>query len=76
MEDVTRNNFGRLDFIESAAAENSCLQGQSLLELVDNGTRLEFLDETDGCVEQKQGANNTEIYPILEASSENGGGLS
>jgi hypothetical protein len=37
-----------------------------LLELVDDGTSLVFLDETDDGVEEQKTADDTEIDPILE----------
>jgi hypothetical protein len=33
------------------------------------------LDETDASIEQEQGANDTEVDPILKTSSKNSGSL-
>lgn len=43
--------------------------GSLLLELVDNGTSLVFLNETDNRVEKQKTADNTEINPVLETGS-------
>ena len=40
-----------------------------LLELVDDGTSLVFLDETDSGVEKQQTADDTKIDPVLKTSS-------
>jgi hypothetical protein len=75
LEDVTRNDFWSFDLKETAITENNGLQSECLLQFVDNGTGLEFLDETNSCVKQEQSANDTEIYPILKTRSENGSSL-
>jgi hypothetical protein len=41
----------------------------SLLQFLDNGTSLVFLDETDDRVEKEQTADDTEIDPILKTGS-------
>jgi hypothetical protein len=75
LEDITRHDFRGFDFGESTVTENGGLESESLLELVDDVTGLEFLDETDTGVEQKQGTNDTEIDPILKTGGENSSGL-
>jgi hypothetical protein len=75
LEDITRDDFGGFDFGQSTVTENGGLESKSLLELVDDVTGLEFLNETDTGVEQKQGANDTEIDPILKTGGEDSGGL-
>lgn len=52
LEDITGNDFRSIDFSELAITENNCLERESLLQLVDNGTGLELLNETDGSVEK------------------------
>ena len=52
----------------TSVTENNSLESESLLQFVDNGTSLEFLDETNSSVEQKKTADDTEIDPILETS--------
>jgi len=75
LEDVTRNDFWSFDLKETAITEHNGLQSECLLQFVDNGTGLEFLDETNSCVKQEQSANDTEIYPILKTCGENGSSL-
>jgi hypothetical protein len=50
LENVTRNNLRSFDFKKSSVTEYNSLQGKGLLQLIYNGTSLEFLDETDGSV--------------------------
>ena len=61
LEDVARDDFRSLNFLELAVTENGSLEGKSLLEFVDNGTGLELLYETDRGVEQKKTWKDTEI---------------
>jgi hypothetical protein len=75
LKNITRDNFGSFDFLQLAVAEDGGLESKSLFQFLDDGTSLEFLDETDGSIEQEQGANDTEIDPILKTGSEHGGGL-
>jgi hypothetical protein len=75
LEDVTRDDFGSLDFSEGAVTEDGGLESKRLLQLLDDRTSLEFLNETNTGVEQEQTANDTKIDPILKTSSENGSGL-
>jgi hypothetical protein len=75
LENITRHNFWCFNFLKLAVAENSCLESERLLQFFDNGTGLEFLNETDTGVEQKQSANNTEVDPVLKTGSKNGGSL-
>ena len=76
LEDITRNDFWSLNLLKLAVTEDSGLESKSLLQLLDDGASLEFLDETDASVEQKQGADDTEVDPILETGSKNGSSLS
>lgn len=75
LEDITGNDLGGLNLLEGAITENDSLEGKSLLEFLDNGTSLEFLNEADTSVKQEKSANDTEIDPILETGSENSGSL-
>ena len=75
LEDVTRYDLGSLDLLQRTITQNNCLEGERLLELVDNGTGLEFLDETDEGVQKKQTADDTEINPVLETGRKNSGSL-
>ena len=45
-------------------------RSNSLLELVDDGTSLELLNETDSGVEKQQSADDTEVDPVFETSSQ------
>jgi hypothetical protein len=65
LEDITRNDLRSFNLEETTITENNSLQSESLLQFVDNGTGLEFLDETNCGVKKEQSANNAEIYPIL-----------
>jgi hypothetical protein len=75
LEDITGNDERSLNFLEGTVTENDSLESESLLQLVDNRSSLELLDETDGGVEQKQTANDTEIDPILKTGSKDGSSL-
>lgn len=75
LQDITGNDLGRLDLLEGTVTKNNSLERKGLLELVDNGTGLEFLDETDGGVEKEKSADDTEINPILETGSKNSSSL-
>lgn len=75
LEDITGNDERSLNLLEGTVTEDDSLESESLLQLVDNRTSLELLDETDSGVKQKQTANDTEIDPILETSSEDGSSL-
>lgn len=75
LKDITGNDLRGLDLLESTITKNNGLQREGLLQFVDNGTSLEFLDETDGSVEQEQTADDTEIDPVLETGSENSSSL-
>ena len=75
LKNITWNNFWSLNLKETTVTEDDSLQCKSLLQLVDNRSCLEFLDETDSGVEEEKGANNTEIDPILETCGENGSSL-
>jgi hypothetical protein len=76
LKNVTRNDFWSLDFEESTITENNRFESEGLLQLVDDGTGLELLDETNRGIEQEQSTNNTEIHPILKTSSQYSGSLS
>lgn len=97
LEDITGNDFGSLNLLESTVTENDSLESKSparesglatclrgewqllvgnlLLQLVDNRTSLEFLNETDNGVEEQQTANDTEINPVLKTGSKDGSSL-
>lgn len=75
MQDITGDDLGSIDFTEGAITKNGGLEGERLLQFFDDGTGLKFLDETDGGVEQQQSADDTEIDPIFETGSQDGGGL-
>ena len=75
LEDITGNDLSGLDLLQSTVTEDDSLESKSLLEFLDDRTSLVFLDETDRGVEQEQGANDTEIDPILETSSQNSSSL-
>lgn len=75
LEDITGNDLGGLNLLEGAVTEDDSLESESLLQFLDNGTSLEFLDETNGGVEQEQSADDTEIDPILETGSQDSGSL-
>lgn len=75
LENVTGDDFGRLDFIEATVTENHGFQGKGLLEFVDNGASLEFLYEADRGVQKEQCANDAEIYPVLKTSGKDSSSL-
>ncbi len=75
LQDIARNDLGGLDLLEGAVTENDSLESEGLLQLFDNGTSLELLDETNAGVEQEKTADDTEIDPVLETGSEDGGSL-
>jgi hypothetical protein len=85
LENITGNDLGGPNLLQSAITENGGLESYSMstsafvravsrirrrgertksfLQLVDDGTGLEFLDETDEGVEQQKRADDTEIDP-------------
>ena len=75
LEDITGNDLRSLNLEETSITENNSLEGKSLLELLDDRTGLELLDETDEGVEQEETTDDTEINPILKTGSENSGSL-
>lgn len=75
LEDIARNDFGSFNLEETAITENNGLESECLLQFVDNGTGLEFLDETNSGVKKEQSANDTEIHPILKTCGENSSSL-
>jgi hypothetical protein len=75
LEDITGNDLRSLDLEETAITKNNSLERKSLLELSDDGTGLELLDETNTGVEEQETTDDTEINPILETGSENGSSL-
>jgi hypothetical protein len=75
LEDISGNDLRSLDLGETTITEDNGLQGQSLFQFIDNRTCLVFLNETDSGVEHKQGANDTEINPILKGGGEKSGSL-
>lgn len=75
LEDITGNDIRGVDLEETTVTENNSLESERLLELVDNGTGLVFLDETDSRVKQQKRADDTEIDPVLETRSKHGSSL-
>ncbi len=75
MQNIAGDNLGSFDFEETAVTKDDRLKGKSLFQLIHDGTSLEFLDEADGSVKEKQGADDAEIDPILETGGENSGSL-
>lgn len=75
LEDITWDNLGGLKLLQGAITQDNSLESEGLLQFLDDGTGLEFLDETDTGVEQEQGANNTEVDPVLETSGQDGSSL-
>ncbi|KAH6608110.1 hypothetical protein Trco_004423 [Trichoderma cornu-damae] len=75
LQNITRDDFGGLNLLQGTVTEDNSLESESLFEFFDDGTSLEFLDETDTGVEQEETQNDTEIDPILETSSQNSSSL-
>jgi len=75
LNDITRNDFGSLDFNKGTVSETDSFESEGLFQFFDNGTSLEFLDETDSSVKKQKSADNTEIYPILKTCSKDSGSL-
>jgi hypothetical protein len=75
LENIPGDNVRGLNLVETAVAQNSRLESKGFLQFIDNGSSLEFLDESDGCVQQEEGADHTKIDPVLETGSEHGGSL-
>ena len=75
LKDIAGDDLGSLDFAELAITEHHGLESEGLLELIDNGAGLEFLDETDAGVEQQQTADDTEVDPIGETGGKHGSSL-
>jgi hypothetical protein len=60
LQDIAGNDLGGLDLLESTVTENNSLERKSLLQLVDNRTSLEFLNETDSGVEKEETPKSTQ----------------
>jgi hypothetical protein len=75
LENIAGNDLRGFNLLQGAVTENNSLQGQGLLELVDNRTSLELLNETDSSVKQQKGNNDTEIDPVLKTGSQDSGSL-
>jgi len=75
LENITGNDLRGLDLLQSTVTEDNSLESKGLLQFLNNGTSLILLDETNTRVEQEQGANHTEINPILKTSSKDSSGL-
>lgn len=75
LQDIAGNDLRGLNLLEGTVTENNSLESEGLLQLVDNGTSLELLDETDSSVEKQQSDNDTEIDPILQTGSKNSSSL-
>ena len=75
LQNVAGNDLWSLDLLQLAVTKNGGLESKSLFQFLDNRAGLEFLDETDAGIEQQQGANDTEIDPILETGSKDSGSL-
>jgi hypothetical protein len=52
LENITGNDLRSFNFEKTTVTENDSLESESLFQFVDNGTSLEFLDETDSGVKQ------------------------
>ncbi|KAK1239494.1 hypothetical protein MKX07_008982 [Trichoderma sp. CBMAI-0711] len=75
LQNITGDDLGGLNLLEGAVTEDNSLESERLLQLLDNGTSLELLDETNTGVEHKKTADDTEIDPVLETGSQNGSSL-
>lgn len=75
LKNVTRDNFGGFNFLEFTITQNGSLESKGFLQFVDNGPSPVFLGEADNGVEQQQGADDTEIDPILQAGGKEGSKL-
>lgn len=75
LENIARNDLWSFDFLQLPVTENGSFQSERLFQFVDDRSGLVFLDETNGSVEQEQGADDTEIDPVLKTCGEDGGGL-
>jgi len=52
LQDVTRYDHRSLDFLQATISKDDSLEGECFLQLLDDRTSLEFLNETDGSVKQ------------------------
>lgn len=75
LQDIAGNDLGGLNLLEGAVTEDDGLESERLLQLLDDGTSLELLDEANAGVEQEQRADDTEIDPILETGGKDGSSL-
>lgn len=75
LDDITRDNLRRGNLSEVTITKSSSTESERLLEFVDDRTGLEFLDETNGGVEQEKSADDTKVNPILKTGGKNGGSL-
>ncbi|GFF34658.1 hypothetical protein IFM46972_04302, partial [Aspergillus udagawae] len=65
-----------VNFIELTFAADNCFESECFLELIDNRSRLKFLNKAHSCVEQKKRTYDTEIDPISKPGGQDSSTLS
>lgn len=72
---VAGNEKGRVDFGQLAVAPDAGLEGERVLERVESGFGLGFLDVADDCIDEQNGENDAKVDPILNDGGNDGGYL-
>lgn len=75
LEDITGNDLRSLDFLQFTIAQDGGFQSQGLFQFFDDGAGLEFLDESDGGIEEQQSTDDAKVDPVLETGGQDSGGL-
>jgi len=61
--------------LKTTTTEDDSFKGEGFLQLVDDRTGLEFLDEPNRGVKKQQSADNTKVDPIFKTRSKDSSGL-
>jgi hypothetical protein len=75
LEEITGDNLGGLNLLDATITENNSTKGKSLLQLLDNRTGLEFLNETNSSVKTQKTKNDTKIDPVFKTGGKDSSGL-
>lgn len=69
MNHVSRHDVLNLDLNLMAIANDDGLQGQGVLQTVDDVTGVVLLNKPNDSVEQQQPTDHAEIHPVLQTGS-------
>lgn len=70
MNNITRDYLLSIDLGQISIASDIGLERQSLLEAFDDIAGMKLLSEANNCVEQQKAADDAEVNPVLQTSSQ------